>query len=189
MTAANNVSVPRRLNWRVVVRSGGQGKLDPSRPSRPLSWHLTTCANPERVDAHCAEGRQLLAAGDDPEASRLAGINTDRVLLSAYVLAGATVGVAAWIVCGRVGGADPNAGLNYNLQSITAVVIGGTSLFGGRGEVKSALLGALIIASIANGMSLLGYSSATQYIVTGVILLAAVTLDTISRRRLAAAGR
>ena len=68
-------------------------------------------------------------------------------------------------------------------------MIGGTSLFGGRGDVRGALLGALLIATIANGIALVGYSAATQYIVTGVILLAAVTLDTISRRRLAASGR
>lgn len=82
-----------------------------------------------------AWGRHLYATGDDQEAASLAGISTRKVLLSAYVVAGLCVGIAAWIVAGRVGGADPNAGLNYNLLSITAVVIGGTSLFGGRGAV------------------------------------------------------
>ena len=75
------------------------------------------------------------------------------------------------------------------LNAIAAAVIGGTSLFGGRGRVVSALLGALVIMTIANGLSLLGSSASTQYIITGVILLAAVTLDTVSRRRLEAAGR
>ena len=76
-----------------------------------------------------------------------------------------------------------------NLNAIAAAVIGGTSLFGGRGRVISALLGSLVIATVANGIDLLGYSSAVKYMVTGLILLAAVTLDTVSRRRLAAAGR
>jgi D-xylose transport system permease protein len=75
------------------------------------------------------------------------------------------------------------------LYAVAAAVIGGTSLFGGRGEVKSALLGALIIQAISNGIDLVGYSSGTKFITTGAILLAAVTLDTLSRRRLAAAGR
>ena len=107
-----------------------------------------------------------------------------------FGISGAMAGLGGVIFASRLSSVDLNAGGGtILLDAIAAAVIGGTSLFGGRGEMKSALLGALIIASIANGMSLLGYSSATQYIVTGVILLAAVTLDTISRRRLAASGR
>jgi hypothetical protein len=67
MTTQGEASAPTRLRWRVVVRSNGKGKLDPSRPSRPLSWHLATCAAPERLEVHCAEGRRLIAAADDPE--------------------------------------------------------------------------------------------------------------------------
>ncbi len=72
-----------------------------------------------------AWGKHLYATGDDPEAARLAGIRTNRVLLSAYVVAGAVIGIGAWILIGRINGADPNSGLNMNLQTITAVVIGG----------------------------------------------------------------
>ncbi len=124
-----------------------------------------------------AWGRHLYATGDDREASQLAGISTDRVLLSAYVVAGATVGVAAWIVCGRVGGADPNAGLNYNLQSITAVVIGGTSLFGGRGLVIGSLIGALIVQVFNSGLALAGVDPNYQVLATGILVILAVSVD------------
>jgi len=129
-----------------------------------------------------AWGRHLYATGDDREASQLAGINTDRVLLSAYVVAGATVGIAAWIVCGRVGGADPNAGLNYNLQSITAVVIGGTSLFGGRGLVIGSLIGALIVQVFNSGLALAGVDPNYQVLATGILVILAVSVDQWIRR-------
>jgi fructose transport system permease protein len=129
-----------------------------------------------------AWGKHLYAAGDDPEASRLAGINTDRVLLSAYVVAGVTVGIAAWIVCGRVGGADPNSGLNYNLQSITAVVIGGTSLFGGRGLVIGSLIGALIVQVFNSGLALAGVDPNYQVLATGILVILAVSVDQWIRR-------
>jgi len=129
-----------------------------------------------------AWGRHLYATGDDREASQLAGIATDRVLLSAYVVAGFTVGIAAWIVCGRVGGADPNAGLNYNLQSITAVVIGGTSLFGGRGLVIGSLIGALIVQVFNSGLALAGVDPNYQVLATGVLVILAVSVDQWIRR-------
>jgi fructose transport system permease protein len=124
-----------------------------------------------------AWGQHLYASGDDREASQLAGISTDRVLLSAYVVAGFTVGIAAWIVCGRVGGADPNAGLNYNLQSITAVVIGGTSLFGGRGLVVGSLIGALIVQVFNSGLALAGVDPNYQVLATGILVILAVSVD------------
>jgi fructose transport system permease protein len=124
-----------------------------------------------------AWGRHLYATGDDAEASRLAGISTDRVLFSAYVVAGFTVAVAAWIVCGRVGGADPNAGLNYNLLSITAVVIGGTSLFGGRGLVVGSLLGAIIVQVFNSGLALAGVDPNYQVLATGILVILAVSVD------------
>jgi D-xylose transport system permease protein len=135
-------------------------------------------------------GRHVYAVGGNAEAARRAGINVKVIRWWVFGISGAMAGLGGVIFASRLSSVDLNAGSGtILLDAIAAAVIGGTSLFGGRGEIKSALLGALIIASIANGMSLLGYSSATQYIVTGVILLAAVTLDTISRRRLAASGR
>lgn len=124
-----------------------------------------------------AWGRHLYATGDDADAAELAGISTSRVLLSAYVVAGVCVGIAAWIVCGRVGGADPNAGLNYNLLSITAVVIGGTSLFGGRGSVVGTLLGALIVQTFNSGLALAGVDPNYQVLATGILVLLAVSVD------------
>jgi fructose transport system permease protein len=124
-----------------------------------------------------AWGRHLYATGDDAEAARLAGIRTRRVLLSAYVVAGAVVGISAWILVGRIQGADPNAGINLNLESITAVVIGGTSLFGGRGAVVGSLLGALIVQVFDNGLALIGVDPNYQVLAVGVLVIAAVAAD------------
>jgi fructose transport system permease protein len=124
-----------------------------------------------------AWGKHLYAVGDDAEASRLAGISVNRVLLSAYVVAGFAVAVAAWILVGRVGGGDPNSGLNANLESITAVVIGGTSLFGGRGRVIGSLIGALIVQVFDNGLSLAGLDPNYQVLAVGVLVIAAVSVD------------
>jgi len=129
-----------------------------------------------------AWGRHLYATGDDSDAARLAGISTRRVLFSAYIVAGLCVGVAAWIVCGRVGGADPNAGLNYNLLSITAVVIGGTSLFGGRGSVVGTLIGALIVQTFNSGLALAGVDPNYQVLATGILVILAVAIDQWIRR-------
>ena len=124
-----------------------------------------------------AWGRHLYATGNDPEAARLAGIRTHRVLLSAYVVAGAVFGIAAWILIGRINGADPNAGLNANLESITAVVIGGTSLFGGRGAVVGSLIGALIVQVFDNGLALAGVDPNYQVLSVGLLVIAAVAAD------------
>lgn len=124
-----------------------------------------------------AWGRHLYATGDDPEAARLAGIRTGRVLLSAYIVAGAVIGITAWILVGRINGADPNAGLNANLESITAVVIGGTSLFGGRGAVVGSLIGALIVQIFDNGLALVGADPNYQVLAVGVLVIAAASAD------------
>lgn len=124
-----------------------------------------------------AWGRHLYATGDDPEAARLAGVRTNRVLFSAYVVAGLVVGIAAWIQVGRINGADPNAALNLNLESITAVVIGGTSLFGGRGVVIGSLMGALIVRVFTNGLALIGVNPNYQVFAVGVLVILAVAAD------------
>jgi fructose transport system permease protein len=124
-----------------------------------------------------AWGRHLYAVGDDIEAARLTGISVNRVLLSAYLVAGVAVAVAAWALVGRVGGGDPNSGLNANLESITAVVIGGTSLFGGRGVVLGSLIGALIVQVFDNGLALAGLDPNYQVLAVGVLVIAAVSVD------------
>jgi fructose transport system permease protein len=126
---------------------------------------------------YTAWGRHLYAVGDDAEASRLAGISVNRVLLSAYMVAGLAIAVAAWILVGRVGGGDPNSGLNANLESITAVVIGGTSLFGGRGVVLGSLIGAFIVQVFDNGLALAGFDPNYQVLAVGVLVIAAVSVD------------
>jgi fructose transport system permease protein len=126
---------------------------------------------------YTAWGRHLYAVGDDAEASRLVGIKVNRVLLSAYMVAGVAIAVAAWILVGRVAGGDPNSGINANLQSITAVVIGGTSLFGGRGRLLGSLIGALIVQVFVNGLALAGFDPNYQVLAVGVLVIAAVSVD------------
>lgn len=126
---------------------------------------------------YTAWGRHLYSVGDDIEASRLAGIQVNRVLLSAYMVAGLAIAVAAWILVGRVGGGDPNSGLNANLESITAVVIGGTSLFGGRGVIFGSLIGALIVQVFDNGLALANFDPNYQVLAVGLLVIAAVSVD------------
>ena len=101
-------------------------------------------------------GRHVYAVGDDAEAARLVGIRVDRVLLSVYTVAGLIYGITGWVQIGRSGTASPNAIVDANLESITAVVIGGTSLFGGRGTIIGTILGALIVGVFRIGLSLAG---------------------------------
>jgi fructose transport system permease protein len=129
-----------------------------------------------------AAGRHVYAVGNNPEATRLVGIPTQSVLLSVYVLAGALYGVAALLSVARTGVGDPNAGQTDNLDAITAVVLGGTSLFGGRGVVIGSLVGALVVGVFRNGLTLMGVSSIYQVLVTGVLVILAVTADQLSRR-------
>ncbi|HEX2543608.1 MAG TPA: ABC transporter permease [Ramlibacter sp.] len=129
-----------------------------------------------------AAGRHVYAVGNSPEAARLAGIEPQRVLLAVYVLAGVFYGIASLLSVARVGVGDPNAGHTENLDAITAVVLGGTSLFGGRGLVLGTLLGALIIGVFRNGLILMGVSSIYQILVTGVLVILAVATDQLSYR-------
>ncbi len=129
-----------------------------------------------------AYGRHVYATGDDPESARLAGIDTDRVLFSVYVLAGVIAAVAGWALIGRVGAISPTAGENANLDSITAVVIGGTSLFGGRGSIVGTLVGALIVGVFRSAVSLAGLDVLWQEFAIGVLIIVAVALDQWIRR-------
>jgi D-xylose transport system permease protein len=128
-------------------------------------------------------GRYLYAIGSNPEAARLSGINIRTHILIAFALLGSLVGIASLLHTGRVGSASPDAGTLMELDAIAACVIGGTSLMGGRGKVGGALLGALVMASLDNGMSLLSVENATQYIIKGAVLVAAVGFDMAGRRK------
>jgi fructose transport system permease protein len=129
-----------------------------------------------------AYGRHVYATGDDPEAARLAGINTGGVLFSVYVLAGVIAAIAGWALIGRVGAISPTAGENANLDSITAVVIGGTSLFGGRGSIVGTMVGALIVGVFRSAVSLAGLDVLWQEFAIGVLIIVAVALDQWIRR-------
>jgi D-xylose transport system permease protein len=135
-------------------------------------------------------GRHVYAVGGNAEAARRAGINVPFIRICVFMISSSMAVLGGIVFAARLSSVDLQAGGGaVLLNAIAAAVIGGTSLFGGRGRVLSALLGALVIATIANGLSLIGSSAATQYMITGVILLAAVTLDTVLRRRQAAVGR
>jgi fructose transport system permease protein len=129
-----------------------------------------------------AWGRHIYAVGDDREAARLAGIAVNRILISAYLVAGFIFAITAWILIGRVGAASPNSASDANLDSITAVVIGGTSLFGGRGLIVGSLLGALIVGVFRNGLALAGVDVLFQTLVIGVLVIVAVATDQWIRR-------
>ncbi|OYT89270.1 MAG: ABC transporter permease [Burkholderiales bacterium PBB6] len=129
-----------------------------------------------------ARGRHVYAVGNSPEATRLTGIPTQRILLGVYVLAGFFYGIAALLSVARTGVGDPNAGQTENLDAITAVVLGGTSLFGGRGIILGSLVGALIVGVFRNGLTLMGVSSVYQILVTGILVILAVAADQLSHK-------
>jgi fructose transport system permease protein len=130
-----------------------------------------------------AVGRHVYAVGNNPEAARLSGINTSTLLLGVYTVAGLFYGIAALLLVGRTNVGDPNAGQTENLASITAVVLGGTSLFGGRGRIMGTLVGVLIVGVFRNGLQLIGVDAVYQILVTGILVILAVTVDQFARRR------
>ncbi len=137
-----------------------------------------------------AFGRHVYAVGGNAEAARRAGISVARVRILVFGISSVMAGIGGIVLAARLQSVNLNAGGGtLLLDSISAAVIGGVSLFGGRGEVRGALLGALVIATIANGLNIGGYSTGTIYVVTGIILLLAVTLDTIARRLQVKSGR
>jgi D-xylose transport system permease protein len=135
-------------------------------------------------------GRHIYAVGGNQEAARRAGINVDRVKIVCFALCSLMAVIGGIILASRLRSVDTNTGGGQALlYPIAAAVIGGTSLFGGRGTMKAALLGALVMIGIDNGLGLLGLSSGTKFVVTGGVLLLAVTVDSISRRGRAQSGR
>src|SRR5215831_12070210 len=118
-----------------------------------------------------SSGRHVYAVGNNPEATRLTGISTERVLLGVYVLAGVFYGIASLLSVSRTGVGDPNAGQTENLDAITAVVLGGTSLFGGRGMIVGSLIGAVIVGVLRNGLTLMGTPSVYQVLITGILVI------------------
>jgi D-xylose transport system permease protein len=134
-------------------------------------------------------GRHVYAVGGNAEAARRAGINVDGIRIAVFAISGFMAAMGGIILASRLSSVDTSTGGgSILLYSIAAAVIGGTSLFGGRGSIRSAVLGGIVIGMVANGLGLLNVAVGTQFIVTGIVLLAAATLDSLSRRRSAAAG-
>lgn len=131
-----------------------------------------------------ALGRYTFALGSNEEAVRLSGVNVDRWKIAVYALAGGVCGVAGLLIASRLNSAQPALGQGYELDAIAAVVIGGTSLSGGRGTVLGTLIGALIISVLANGLRILSVAQEWQTVVTGSIIILAVYADILRRRKL-----
>jgi fructose transport system permease protein len=175
--AIDSANLPGLLNW-----TGDTFQVGSFRITMGVVVMLALYALFWMVLRNTAWGRHIYAVGDDADAARLAGIRVNRVLVSAYVVAGVVFAITAWVLIGRVGAADPNAGANANLDSITAVVIGGTSLFGGRGVLVGTLLGAVTVGVFRNGLSLAGVQDLYQTLAVGILVISAVALDQWIRR-------
>ncbi|MDU8912370.1 ABC transporter permease [Aestuariicoccus sp. MJ-SS9] len=126
---------------------------------------------------HTAWGRHVYAVGDDPEAAALSGVNVHRTLMSVYMLSGLICAFAGWALIGRIGSVSPTSGQLANIESITAVVIGGISLFGGRGSILGTLFGALIVGVFTLGLRLMGADAQWTYLLIGVLIIVAVAVD------------
>ncbi len=124
-----------------------------------------------------AWGRHVYAVGDDPEAAELAGVQTKKIIVSVYMLAGLICAFAGWALIGRIGSISPTSGQFANIESITAVVIGGISLFGGRGSIMGMLFGALIVGVFSLGLRLMGTDPQWTYLLIGVLIISAVAID------------
>ena len=126
---------------------------------------------------HTPWGRHVYAVGDDPEAAELSGVNVKRTLISVYAVAGLICAFAGWALIGRIGSVSPTSGQLLNIESITAVVIGGISLFGGRGSILGAFFGALIVGVFTLGLRLSGADAQWTFLLIGVLIIAAVAVD------------
>jgi len=126
---------------------------------------------------HTAWGRHVYAIGDDPDAAQLSGVQVQKTLISVYVISGLICSLAGWVLIGRIGSVAPTSGQFANIESITAVVIGGISLFGGRGSILGMLFGALIVGVFGLGLRLLGTDPQWTYLLIGVLIIGAVAID------------
>jgi ribose transport system permease protein len=135
------------------------------------------------VVRYTALGEQIIAVGGNEEAARLAGINVDRVKICVYAISGLLATFAGFVLIGRIGAAEPIGGTGFELQAIGAAVIGGASLFGGEGNPLGALVGALTLGAMQNGLTLLNVPSFWQLVATGVVVIVAVFADQVTRKR------
>jgi ribose transport system permease protein len=127
-------------------------------------------------------GRYVYAVGGNLEAARLAGIKTNQILISVYIISGVLSAISGILLASRMNSGQPNAGLMYELDVIAAVVVGGTSLFGGRGTIIGTIIGSMLIAVLRNGLNLMNVGSYIQQVVVGVVILLAVLMDQLRQR-------
>jgi ribose/xylose/arabinose/galactoside ABC-type transport system permease subunit len=128
-------------------------------------------------------GRYLYATGGNRTSARLSGINTERVRLVSFILSGLGAAVAGIVIAARVQNVDPSFGVGFEFDALTAVVLGGTSLLGGRGSISGTVAGVLLLGVLANAMTLLGISIQFQLMIRGIILIVAVAIDVLIRRQ------
>lgn len=136
-----------------------------------------------------ALGRQIYCVGGNPEAARLSGIRSKNVLTFVYTLSGFMCGLAGIVLCGRIGTASPTEGATFDTEAIAACIIGGASFSGGKGTIWGTLIGALLMATIRNGLNSMQAPKALQYVVIGAVIVAAVTLDVVRNKMEAKARR
>jgi ribose transport system permease protein len=162
----------------VYVITGGEGK-----EPRPIIYILVFYCIFFLILRFTAFGRYIYAIGGNKEATKLSGINVDNYIFSVYMLSGALAAFSGITLASRLGAASTGIGFSYPLDSIAASVIGGISLKGGEGNVLLTLVGVLIIASVSNGLIIIGVPSSYQYLATGIILILAVLTDSLKKRR------
>jgi len=126
---------------------------------------------------HTAWGRHVYAVGDDPDAADLSGVPVTKMLIQVYVISGIICALAGWVLIGRLGSVSPTSGQFANIESITAVVIGGISLFGGRGSILGMIFGALIVGVFSLGLRLIGTDPQWTYLLIGALIIVAVAID------------
>jgi ribose transport system permease protein len=148
----------------------------------PVVWMLAMFALFWFVLKKTVFGRHVYATGGNAEAARLSGVKTDRVQITVYTLSGVMSAMAGVILTSRLNSAQPTAGVGYELDAIAAVVLGGTSLAGGRGWIFGTLVGALLIGVLNNGLNLMGVSSFYQQVIKGAVILLAVLLDRAGKK-------
>ena len=158
------------------------GQARPFGISTPVYILVITAAVSHFILAHTRFGHHTLALGDNEHAARATGINVRRLRIQLYALSGFMAGLAGLIFTARVNTGDPTAGLNYELAAITAAIIGGTNLFGGRGSILGTMIGALVMGILQNGLTLMNMQSYYQQMAIGTVLVAAVWLDQMRSR-------
>ena len=157
----------------------GQGKI--GMVPIPVIIFLVSIVLCHIVLKYTVYGRYIYSVGGNPEAARLSGINIDLIITSTYIITGFFVGLAAFILSARLNSSEAVAGMGYELNVIAVVVVGGTSLFGGRGNILGTIIGAMLFGVLQNGLVLLNVSSYIQQIIIGIILVLAVTFDKFSK--------